>query len=365
MKRTTKLAKQIQFLVYICLLGIGLGSAYADSALGVQSREVGFYPDNREMQQRLVNHFYAQKKYKQSIEVLNEVLKKDPNNVSLLIKEAGIYADIEQYSKSIAILDRAIRLDPQNSKAIELRNKLLYLKCLEPKNEIGIDIDEAYVSDLTQWWDYASIHYYRFTDGGTFGGRINFSKRFGTTGEQYQLEAYPKIFDIGMVALSYAYANSTQIVFPDMQYTIEPYFYLRGDFEVSLGERFLRSQSVGIYDTTASLGKYIGNYFIWMRDYHFTPKASDLLELGLTRYFSDKNSFLTIKGVYGRAPDIADLAPLNQIIVLKMYGLSLSGKMPLTKSLFARAGVGYMHQRFPSERIRNISDISAGLYWQF
>jgi YaiO family outer membrane protein len=122
---------------------------------------------------------------------------------------------------------------------------------------------------------------------------------------------------------------------------------------------------VNIYNTTASLGKYFGDYFVWVRDYHYTPKASDLIELGATRYFTEKKSFVTIKGVFGRAPDIADLAPLNQIIVLKTYGLSLNGQIPLTKSIVGKAGVGYMHQRFPSDRIRNISDINAGLYWQF
>lgn len=367
MTRTVRSGHSIgYFISVIFFFVVASANTYAISQAS-QLRTVTLYPNNNfAAQQRLVNHYYSQKKYKESVQQIDEILKYKPNDIELLTKKAGIYADMELYTQAITILDYVIKLDPQNTKALKLREKLLGLQALQPKNQMGIDVNEARVNgNLNAWWQYASVHYYRFTDKGSFGGRINYANRYGTTGEQYQLEAYPKLFNLGSLSLSYAYANSTQILFPTLQYTIEPYFKLPANFEASIGVRNLRSVGVNIYDTTGSLGLYLGNNYIWLREFHFTPHASDLLEAGWTKYFDRKYTLITLKGSMGRAPDIADLAPLNQIIVLNMYGVGISGQTSLGESLIGKIATGYIHQRFPAGSTRDFFDATVGIYWQF
>ena len=87
-----------------------------------------------------------------------------------------------------------------------------------PKNEFGYDQDEAYVSDLKAYWSFSSLHYYRFTQAGIFGARVNYANKYAIAGEQYQLEAYPKIFPESLpgsyINLVFGLSNTSQQVYP-------------------------------------------------------------------------------------------------------------------------------------------------------
>lgn len=319
-------------------------------------------------QSMMIEESLIQKKHSVAIEYIDSEIRKDPNNINLLYKKAAIYADIEQYDKAIAALDQITALSPNDMAAIELRNKIEKLILAIPRNQLGLNIDEAYVSDVSNHWNYSSLHYYRFTNRGTYGARLNFAKRNGTTGEQYQLEAYPTFPDISYlqyIRLSAAYANYTQILFPNIQYAIEPYFNLPNHFELSVGFNGLRSIGVKIYTYTGSLAYYWGDNYFWFRPYHYTPKSSDFFEVGARHYFADPNTFISIKGGIGKAPDILDLAPLNQIVILDQDLIAINGQFELQKNIYLQAGAGYLRQVFPSGKVRNITDGSLGLIWQF
>ncbi len=239
----------------------------------------------------------------------------------------------------------------------------------EPQNEIGLSNDEAYVSDIKHYWTYSSLHYTRFTNNyGNYTARVNFANRLGGAAEQYQIEANPRwpgsqYFQY--LHLSAAQANDNQTLFPQYQYVIEPYFNLPVGFETSLGLTALRAVSVNIYTYTATLGYYWGNYYFWLRPYHFVPKSSDYFELAARRYFSDSRSFVTLKFGIGKAPDLLDIAPLNQIVVLQQDLASLSGQFPVHKNIYAQTGIGYLKQIYPSGTVREITDINLGFIWLF
>jgi YaiO family outer membrane protein len=319
-------------------------------------------------QSMMIEQNLLQNKNRAAIAYIDSELKKDPSNTNLLYKKAVICADIEQYDKALAALDQIAILQPGNEEALKLRIKIEKIILSQPRNELGLNVDEAYVSDVGGYWTYSTLHYYRFTQRGTFGARINYAKRYGTTGEQYQLEAYPTFPSVPYlqyIRLSAAYANFTQILFPNYQYAIEPYFNLPKNFEFSLGFSGLRSIGVNIYTYTGSLAYYWGNNYLWFRPYHYTPKSSDFFELGVRHYFEDKNTFISVKGGIGKAPDILDLAPLNQIIVLDQNLIAINGQFAMQKNLYLQAGAGYLRQVFPSGKVRNITDGSLGIIWQF
>lgn len=237
-----------------------------------------------------------------------------------------------------------------------------------PKNEIGLSSDEAYVSDIKHYWTYSSLHYFRYGEYGNVGGRLNFANRLGGSALQYQIEANPKLPGsrfFQYLHLSASQANDTQTLFPQYQYTVEPYFNLPVNFETSIGVSALRAVGVNIYTYTGTLAYYLGNYYFWLRPYHFVPKSSDYFEVAARRYFSDSKSFVTLKLGIGKAPDLLDLAPLNQIVVLQQNLVSLSGQFPVYKNVYLQTGVGYLKQIFPSGRVREISDINLGAIWLF
>jgi YaiO family outer membrane protein len=344
-------------------MGLATQIALADTS-GIQALGVNLYQQHVPANLiTLLNQKYQQKKYNEYLTIVDEALQKDPNNPTLLYRKAGILTDLEKYDQAMIVLERLQTLQPNNAEANKLRG--IVIKA-QPHNEIGFDQDEAYVSDLQTYWSYSSLHYYRFTADGNVGGRINYAHRYGTTGEQYQVEAYPKISQNIYLALTYALANHTQYLFPTNQSLVEAYFNnLPHNMDASLGARYLRSLGVDIYTYTGSLGKYIYNNYIWFRPYHYTPQATDFYEIGIRHYFQDKNNYLALRVGVGKSPDLGDLPPLNQIIIISSRGFSLSGQYALTQTLFLKGGVGYVRQLFPSGLVREITDGSLGFAWQF
>jgi YaiO family outer membrane protein len=286
----------------------------------------------------------------------------------LLYKKASYYADQGQWNKTIAVLDEISALQPGNVAANKLRQIVEEKKQLEPHNEVGFDVNEAHVSDLSAYWNYSSIHYYRITDNGKFGGHINYAQRYGTTAEQYQLEAYPKISKNIFATLNFNYANSTQILFPSLQYFMEGYIDVAHGFEFSLGQggkKFIRFSNQTMFNYTGTVGKYLGDYFIWLRPTYYTPKNTQFYELGLRKYFSDTDNYFSIILGGGKLPDIGDVPPLDKMITISQRGLGIGGQFAATKTILLRYGVGYTKQEFPGGLIREIGDVSGGLIWRF
>lgn len=233
-------------------------------------------------------------------------------------------------------------------------------------NNIGISQEEDYVSDLKQYWSYSSLYYYRKTIHGIFGARVNYANRYSMGGEQYQLEAYPKISPNVYAALSVGLSNTSQQVFPKYQYSVEPYFNLPKGYEASIGQRFIRSYDVNIYTYTGSIGKNVGNYFVWLRPYHYTPKSVDFFEAGIKRYFEGlDDTFVSFKVGTGKIPDIGDIPPLNQITILSANTFSIDGQFHATRCMLVRLGVGYARQVYQSGNVREITNGSINLTWKF
>ena len=308
----------------------------------------------------------AQRQYSDAIDRLDKELLRDPKNISLLYKKAAIYADIEKYYQSIDVLDQIHRIAPKDEQSNKLR-EIVESKLKElPRNEIGYDQDEAYVSDLHSTWTSANVHYFRYTKAGNFGGRVNYAHRFGTNAEQYQVEAYPILFrDVSYLSLIGAYANSTQTLFPQIQYSIEDYINFKHGIEGSFGERMIHFQNVKIFTYTGSLGKYLGNYFIWFRPYIFVPYSQQSYELGIRRYFSTRFSYISLKVGAGSYPDIGQIQPVSQVVIFHVKAISADAQLPISKRFYIRMGLGLARQTFLTNRLRIIRNANFGVMMQF
>jgi YaiO family outer membrane protein len=316
----------------------------------------------------LLDQSLRQKQYKKSLLLLDNELKKDPINTDLLYKKASIEADLGEWKKTIEVLNQISLVQPKHIAANKLRDIIIGKQRVEPHNILGFDQSGAVISDRHAYWSYSSLYYYRLTDAGKFGARVNYAHRNGTSAEQYQLEAYPQLFKGAYADLRFAYANTNQILFPSYQYRLEGYFELPYAMTFSLGhgsDIFPRFNNKKIYSYTTSLGKYIGDYFVWVRMNHYLPQSIQFYELGLRRDFSDGLTYINFKINAGRLPDIGDVPPLDKLIQIKQKGVSLDGQIPLTKTLFFKWRVGFARQIFPSGTVRNITDGMVGVAWNF
>ena len=298
-------------------------------------------------------------------ELIQAKLDKHPMNVDLLYQQASLYADEERYRESLDVLDEILSLEPQNSKALILMQKIEIILLKIPRNEIGFSQDEYYVSDIKSYWSYSALHYYRFTNYGTFGGRVIQANRYGEAGTQTLLEAYPRINESIHAELLFGLSNTSQRVFPHYQYSLEPYLKLPNNLEMSLGFRGINSFNTNIYTYTGSIGAYLGDFFIWARPYHYTPKSADYYELGMRKYFSDENHLISFKVGAGRTPDIGDLPPFNQIIIYQVKAIAFDGQFSLDKETFLRGRIGCTREILPSGTVRNLINGGAEILYRF
>lgn len=317
----------------------------------------------------LIEQYNAQKKYKDAIAKLDEEIKKYPNSVAMLYKEAEIYADIEQYYKAKDNLDKVFKLEPNNKAAKKLAT-VVDKKIKEiPKNEIGFDQDEAYISDLDAYWSFSSLHYYRLTRYGTYGGRVNYANRYNDNGEQYLVEAFPKFSSFFSANLSFGYANNQQFLYPNLSYRIEPYFDFNNGVEISVGQvwqKYIVFSNQKIIANTGTIGKYFKSNFIWYRVSSFSPISQTFNELSLRHFATKKNTYYTIKVNSGRLPDIGDLPPFDQILTLRQTGVNADGQYAITKSFFLKGEAGFTRQYYiQSRHLRCITDAALGFVYQF
>ena len=234
--------------------------------------------------------------------ILNEVLVHSPENSDAL----DAYADAEywakNYEKAIEYIERLIRLNPANAEAL---NKLQKFRLDVLKNTFRltytIDLfDKAFSRDP---WQIAALSYGRKTKLGSVIARVNLADRYGSRGFQGEIDAYPKISENNYGYLNYGFSNGQ--VFPKNRMGAEWYHNFPKSFEGSLGMRILQFETSHVNIYTATLGKYVGNYWISLRSF-VTPGTDGTSVSGFLmarRYFSDPENYLGLRLGYGVSPD--------------------------------------------------------------
>lgn len=284
-----------------------LGRTYAwdgkyDSTRIILNEVLVHNPDNMEALDAFADVEYWSENYTKAIEYCDLALKKDPKNEDFLFKKARILHSSEKYEEAVVSLEELIRINHSNAEALK---KLQEYRLDVMKNRIKLNytIDQFDKSFNRDPWQVVALSYGRKTKLGSVIARVNMAKRFGDTGLQYEMDAYPKISENNYGYLNYGFSQSS--VFPDHRLGAELFHSFPKAFEGSLGMRtlFFGSSDVTIY--TGSVGKYISNYWISLRSY-VTPGTTGTSvsgQLQMRRYFSDPENYIGLRFGYGVSPD--------------------------------------------------------------
>ncbi len=245
---------------------------------------------------------YWSENYSKAIEYCDSALKKEPNNEDFLLKKSKILHSSEKYEEAVSTLETLIGINAANAEALK---KLQEFRLDVMKNRVRLNytVDHFDKSFNRDPWHVVALSYARQTKLGTVLARVNMAKRYGETGFQYEMDAYPKISENNYAYVNYGFSQS--FVFPKNRIGAELYHSFPKAFEGSIGLRslFFSSSDVTIY--TASVGKYVGNYWLSLRSY-VTPGSSGTSvsgQLQMRRYFSDPENYIGLRLGYGVSPD--------------------------------------------------------------
>ena len=211
-------------------------------------------------------------------------------------------------------------------------------------------------------WHEGSMEITRKTDWlGSFIGRLNYARRFGRTGLQVEIDAYPKIQKGSYVFLNYGY--SPLQLFPVNRYSGELFSSLGGGREFSIGFRFLEFPSSQVLIYTGSYGIYFGNNWLSFRPY-ITPKSEGIstsTNVILRMYGRDADEYMEYTFGAGFAPtDTLTDIDLDRI---DSYKIGIGGKTPMGRNIIWKWSMQYSYEQLSANRTRNQFDIGGGISW--
>ncbi|MDD2303543.1 MAG: YaiO family outer membrane beta-barrel protein [Prolixibacteraceae bacterium] len=284
-----------------------LGRTYAwdgkyDSTRIVLNEVLSRNPNNMDALDAFVDVEYWSENYDKAIEYCDLALKKAPYSEDFLLKKARILHSNEKYKEAVATLEDFIQKYPGQA---EVLKKLQEYRPDVMKNKLKISytldfFDKDFNRDP---WQLTAFSYGRKTKLGSVIARVNMAQRFGDTGFQYELDAYPKISENNYLYLNYGFSKSS--VFPENRFGVELYHNFPKSFEGSIGMRQLYFSSSNVSIFTVTLGKYVSNYWISLRSY-VTPGSDGTSvsgQLQARRYFSDPENYIGLRLGYGVSPD--------------------------------------------------------------
>jgi YaiO family outer membrane protein len=297
---------------------------------------------------------------KEALAVCDEGLAGGPPSAPLLYRRARALKALGDFAPALAAAKAAQVADPDLHEARQLAENLAEL-VLRSKVSLGYTYD--HFDQTFEPWRMVSLGAAHRFDWGSLIGRINRATRFGETGQQVEVDAYPRWKDG-----TYFYLNagaSEASIFPHRRYGAEAYHNFPKGIEASLGLRHLRFSSSNVTIYTGSIGKYWGDYLFTFRG-NATPSsigASKSGSLSVRRYFGDSENYLSASVGTGVSPDQSN--PDQELLQLRSRkaGLSLQGW--IHKRVILSGSVAYEKQELRWDTERAQFTLGLGLEWRF
>jgi len=304
-----------------------LGRTYSwdgkyDSTRVILNEVLAHSPQNIEALDAFADVEYWSGNYAKAIEYCDLALKKDSTSETLILKKAKILHSNEKYEDAVAALENFIQKNRGHTEAF---SKLQEYRLDILKNSVSLSYTIDYFDkEYYHARQITAFSYGRKTKFGKVIARVNLAQKFGDTGFQYEMDAWPKISENNYGYLNYGFSQST--VFPKNRMGAEWYHNFPKSFEGSIGMRMLYFSSSNVDIYTAYLGKYVGNYWISLRSF-ITPGTTGTSVSGLflmRRYFSDPENYIGLRLGYGVSPDDNRiLLDSNQELTLKSRSLRM------------------------------------------
>lgn len=271
-----------------------------------------------------------------ALQVLDRGLIHHPEDEELLYQKATVLSGMEKFQQAEAVYEQILTQNPHH---LQARNGLKTAKLRQMKYGVQLSVRYDHFDDRTDPWKFGEFSLSRQTPYGSIAGRVQFARRFGTDGVQFNVDAYPTLAD-GL----YAYASagySASDIYPEYRLGFSLYKSLPASFELSAGIRYLDFVTVRTEIYTASLTKYLGSYLFTLGAYHVpSPNGhSQSFSMVIRRYFGAANSYLSLTGGFGSAS--TDIQFLQDALAHDFRSLELDGRYPLSRriSVGGKAGV--------------------------
>ena len=231
------------------------------------------------------------------------------------------------------------------------------------RTAVGIDVGYVSFNNDIEAWRTAAISLSHRSSRGSVIGRVNLANRFGTSGAQVEVDAYPRLG-----AGRYLYLNaglSGASIFPGQRFGAEYFTNLPDAWEASLGLRALWFDGAPVTLYTGTVGKYAGNYWISLRPFvRFKPTGTST-SAGLTvrRYGEDADNYVGGRVSFGSSP--ADNVTPDAVARTSSSSFSLQGSSTIGRNYIGTWSAGHDDEGLDGGRTRQSWTLSIGLAYRY
>jgi len=295
-----------------------------------------------------------------------------PDNAEMLYRLGLSKAKMNQPKQARAVFEEVLKIDPTHEKAA---SELLALQPQLKDRKLRVTVTHDRLADTqTAWqflvgeatldpWTQAAVEYEHPAEWGPVIARISLASRFAVQGGMFEIESYPNLRKT-----TYAYVGlgaSGSSIFPDWKIAAELFQDLGHGYEGSLGLRYLKLPQEGIGVYTASLGKYLGNYWLNVRTF-LTPNNESLsrsINFQIRKYMADADQFVELSGGSGEVPD--ETLGTEELSYLGARRISVLWQGELGVSRYFQVRVNLENQEISAERFRGMTGMSLSIEQRF
>jgi len=295
-----------------------------------------------------------------ALTLCDEGLALRPAQPLLLFRKARAQKALGTYPEALETAKQSLAADPA---LYEARQLIENLAELSQRSKVSLSHTYDRFDRTFEPWKLTSLGVAHRFDAGSLIGRINRASRFGDTGSQLEVDAYPRWKDGTYFYLNAGFSEAS--LFPHRRYGGEIYQSFPRGIEGSLGFRHLRFSASTVTIYTGSLGKYWGDYLFSLR-VNATPSSlgsSQSGSLAVRRYFGDGENYLTFSLGSGISPDQPN--PNAEILNLRSRKASLAAQGWIHRRLILSGSLAYEKQELGLGVERAQSTFGAGLEWRF
>ena len=231
-----------------------------------------------------------------------------------------------------------------------------------PRNKATLTYEHDWFDQSYSAWNQVSAAYLHRFDAGSVIGRVNEATRFNTTGVQFEVDAYPKLWRGSYLYLNYGYSSAS--IFPHTRLGAEIYQSLSHGWEASLGQKRLDFAGNVVVIDTVSLAKYLGRYYVSVRGTLIPEPSANSTSFNLIgrRYFSDVD-YVGLN--FGLGKVVTLLSPGAPSVNLKESHYGADGYLDLGRYWYMLGALTFENEEIRPNVTRHEVSVSVGVEKRF
>jgi len=318
-------------------------------------------PTSKEVYIAAINNELWADQYPSALVLADTARSVFPDDADILIRKAKALNYLHRSDDAVLVLNTYLKKENNNREVKELLESIQTNNLL---NSIGLNYTYDYFNNASPW-QLTYLQYKLKTAIGAVIGRFNYANRFGLTGYQMEVEAYPKLSDKSYGYVNVGYSPST--LFPTFRLGMDYNRTLPNAFEASLGYRYLNFGSTNVMIYTGNVGKYVGNYWFSLRPY-LVPGGSNVSVSGILtarRYFATADNYIGLQVGYGTSPDDRYRLLTGQNLRLTGYNSMISYNHIFNKRWILNVSGEYANEEYITSSFRSDITFDIAIYYLF